>query len=175
MKKIITAIGNSILNEKLKESGKYDILGNDIQYKEGVLEFLSEKSNIDILIISEILYGSINFKELIKEILKINSKIEIIVFIENENKELINFLFERGIYKIFQNNQIDINDLEKVLESESTKSREELNEEIRRLKQIIELQKQGQIETKNVAKITAITGSFGSRKERFNLYNLQRV
>ena len=34
MKKIITAIGNNILKEKLEELENYEVLGNDIQYKE---------------------------------------------------------------------------------------------------------------------------------------------
>lgn len=70
MKKIITAIGNNMLNEKLKELGKYEIVGNDISYKEGVIEFLEEKGDIDVLIISELLYGDLDFKEMISKIIK---------------------------------------------------------------------------------------------------------
>lgn len=164
MKKIITAIGNNILNEKLKETGKYEILGKDIQYKEGILEFIKEKEAVDVLIISELLSGELDFKELIREIQKANKNIDIIIFIEKENRELINFLFERGIYKIFQNNQIDLNDLENVLENGNSKSREELNEEIKKLKQIIEMQKQHDEVISKKGKVTAITGSFGSGK-----------
>lgn len=162
MKKVITAIGNNMLNESLRDLGKYEVIGNDIPYKEGVLEILSEIKNVDTLIISEILYGEKDFKETIKDVLKINKDLDIIVFLEKENKDLINFLFEKGIYKIFQNNQINISDLEKVLENENSKSKEELNEEIKRLKQIIEIQK---LKGKDLeAKVTAITGSYGSGK-----------
>lgn len=100
---------------------------------------------------------------------------DIIVFIEKENKELINFLFEKGIYKIFQNNQIELNDLEGVLENSNTKSKEELNEEIKKLKQIIEMQKLKEVGLKNKAKVTTVTGSYGARKKHFNLYSLQGV
>ena len=56
MKKIITAIGNSMLNDKLKEMNKFEIVSRDIQYKEGILEILNERKDIDILIISDIDY-----------------------------------------------------------------------------------------------------------------------
>ena len=101
MKKIITAIGNNILKEKLEELENYEVLGNDIQYKEGVLEFLEEKKEVEILVISEILEGEIEFKKLISKILKLKEKLEIIVFIEEDNRELKNFLYEKksDIYK----------------------------------------------------------------------------
>ena len=71
MKKVITAIGNNILNENLKKINKYEIIGKDIQYKEGILEFLQLKNDVDVLILSELLEGQIDFKALISKILKI--------------------------------------------------------------------------------------------------------
>ena len=40
MKKIITAINNPTLNEKLKKEEYIEIIGKDIQYKEAILEIL---------------------------------------------------------------------------------------------------------------------------------------
>ena len=68
MKKIITAIGNEILNKKLKEENDFEVIIEDIQYKEGIIEYLEKENNIDILIISELLPGNIELKELIKKI-----------------------------------------------------------------------------------------------------------
>lgn len=161
MKKIITAIGNNIVNENLEKSEKYKVLGKDIQYKEGILEFLNKEKDIDILIISEILDGEIEFKKLISKILKINDKIEIVVFVEDENKELKNFLYEKGIYKIYKNNQLTIEELKDILESENSKSTQELTEEIRKLKQIINEQN---YRTNENRKIIAITGNSGVGK-----------
>ena len=67
MKKIITAIGNEILNKKLKKENDFEVIIEDIQYKEGIIEYLEKENNIDILIISELLPGNIELKELIEK------------------------------------------------------------------------------------------------------------
>ncbi|MBO5398257.1 MAG: tyrosine-protein kinase family protein [Clostridia bacterium] len=108
MKKIITAIGNNKLAEELKKKEIFEIVTRDIPYKEGVIEVLIENKNIDTLIVSEILDGEISFKEMIEQILRINEKIEIIVFVEEKNADIQNFLFTNGIYKIYQNNEVDL-------------------------------------------------------------------
>ena len=104
MKRILTAIGNGRLNFLLKEKQRYEVVSKDIQYKEGILEFLSKDCKIDIIIISEILEGLIDFKELIIKIFQFNERIEIIVFLEKENTELRSFLYSNGVSKIYINN-----------------------------------------------------------------------
>ena len=89
MKKIITAIGNEILNKKLKKENDFEVIIEDIQYKEGIIEYLEKENNIDILIISELLPGNIELKELIEKIKNINSNIEIIIFLENKNTYIL--------------------------------------------------------------------------------------
>ena len=59
MKKIITAINNPNLNEKLKQENNLEIICKDIQYKEAILEILLENKNVDILIINNDLPGEI--------------------------------------------------------------------------------------------------------------------
>ena len=162
MKKVITAIGNNILNENLRKINKYEIIGKDIQYKEGILEFLQLKNDVDVLILSELLEGQIDFKALISKILKINNKIDIIVFIENEDKEIKNFLYEKGIFKIYKNNEVNIKELENIIENRIFENTEVLNEEIKRLKRIIE--EQNIKSNKNLGKITVLTGYYGCGK-----------
>ncbi|MBR3697053.1 MAG: hypothetical protein IKM97_02100 [Clostridia bacterium] len=170
MKKIITAIGNNILNENLIKLNKYEIIGRDIQYKEGILEFLKENKNVDVLIISELLDGDVDFKDLISKILKEVERIDIIVFLEEENRNLKNYLYDRGIYKIYKNNQIGLKDIEEILDEKRLDTTESLNLEIKKLKKIIE--EQNLIENlKNVfGKIITLTGSYCSRKKYFKLY-----
>lgn len=55
MKKVITALGNPILNEKLRKEENITVLANDIQYQEGIIEILEKEENIDFLILSELL------------------------------------------------------------------------------------------------------------------------
>ena len=86
MKKIITAINNPIINEKLKKE-KIEVIGKDIQYKEGILEILENNKEINFILIDEKLPGEIKNDELINKIKKTNKNIEIIFFIKKENKK----------------------------------------------------------------------------------------
>ena len=137
MKKIITAIGNEILNKKLKKENDFEVIIEDIQYKEGIIEYLEKENNIDILIISELLPGNIELKELIEKIKNINSNIEIIIFLENKNTELENYLYAKGIYNIFYNNQIEIEEIIKIINNKNI----EINNELKEIKQML-LEKQ---------------------------------
>ena len=49
--KIITAIENKKINEKLKNINNIKILNTDIQYKEGILEYLEKNSDIDLILL----------------------------------------------------------------------------------------------------------------------------
>lgn len=106
MEKVLTALANPKLNEKLKQTNKFEINYNDIQYQDGVLEIL-KKEEIDILILSEILPGDYNIKNFILEIKKYNKQINIIIFLENKKEELEIFLKTNGIFNIYYNNEIN--------------------------------------------------------------------
>lgn len=86
---ILTALANNKINEKLKTVEDINILNKDIQYKEGILEYLEKNKNIDIIIFLEELPGQIKTKKLIEIINNINNKIKIII-ITNKNKEIKN-------------------------------------------------------------------------------------
>ena len=62
----------------LKENN-FNVLCTDIQYKEGVLEFLENNKNVDFIIINEDLDGEIPTKDILKEIKNISDKIKIIL------------------------------------------------------------------------------------------------
>ena len=136
--KIITALGNPKTNEKLKKEKNFELIGNDIQYKEGIIEILEKNLEIDLIIISEILPGEIKFKEIVEKIIAINNKIEIIVILEEENNEIKNYLISKGIFNIFYNNKITNDELIKIIkEIEKIKKENEMSEEIKKLKNII--------------------------------------
>ena len=64
IKRVITAIGNPEINEKLKKEN-IEIVCTDILYKEGILEFLEINNKIDYILINEKLEGKIKIEELI--------------------------------------------------------------------------------------------------------------
>ena len=153
--KIITAIGNVYLNNKLKEEKNYEVLYEDIPYKEGVLEILEKNNNFDLIFISEILPGNIEIIELIKKIKIINNKIKIIIFLEKEDKEKERKLLINNIFKIFYNNEIELEEIIKLINNEKKEINEELIKEINILKKIVleKNKKSNKIKRININKI----------------------
>ena len=78
--KIITAIGDPYINEKLKNIENCQVEGKDIQYQDGIIEVLEEKKDIDIAIISNNLPEEYNFYILINKIKMLKENIEIKYF-----------------------------------------------------------------------------------------------
>ena len=103
---VLTAVGNTILASQLKNKG-LDICAYDIQYKEGILEYLDINNAIDYLVMDYNLPGEIDIKDLVNNILEVNHLIKIII-INCADEEKID-----GIYQIFKQN--DIEDFCKVL------------------------------------------------------------
>ena len=103
---ILTALANNKINEKLKAVEDINILNKDIQYKEGILEYLEKNKNIDIIIFLEELPGQIKTKKLIEIINSINNKIKIIIITKNKeiknnkiNKKIRYFYLEKINYE----------------------------------------------------------------------------
>ena len=125
------------MNNILKEDKEFQILKDDIFYREGILEFLEENKNIDIIIIYEKLYGDINIIKLIKSIKKINNEIKIVFILETKNEELENLLKEENVKNFFYNDKMDIREFVIELKKTKTNNDEKLQEEIKVLKEII--------------------------------------
>lgn len=121
MKKIITALQNENINNKLKKEKMIKVVANDIQYQEGILEILELDSNIDYIIFSELLPGEISIKELVKKINKINFNIQLIIILEKKNKELEEYLLSKNYINIIYNNQITINELIEIIRQKNEK------------------------------------------------------
>lgn len=142
MKKIVTALGNQILNENLKNEKEFEILGQDIPYQEGIFEIMEEKNEIDYLILSEILPGENNIEKLIEKIKEKNNNIKIIIILEKRKKELENILYKNGILKIYYNNEVEINEIVSYIKEEDKKENlkkdnEEIKKELNNLKEIL--------------------------------------
>lgn len=135
MIKIITAIGNTNLNNQLKKYEEFNVIGNDIFYQEGVFELLENNKDIDYIILGESINKDNNhFVEKIKEI---NNKIKIIFIINGKNKELENELYKRGINDIFYEDE-NIDNIINYLKSKNIEYLNiELRKEINNLKSII--------------------------------------
>lgn len=135
MKKIITALSNKTVNDKLKEYNEIQVMMNDIQYQEGIFETLEINQDIEFIILSELLPGNYNIKELIEKIKQKKNDIKIIIILEKENKELENYLFAKGNINIFYDNEIKIKEIAELIINGN--KNEQLEMEIKKLKELI--------------------------------------
>ena len=101
--KILTAIGNNLLRERLEEEN-FDVYKTDLQYQEAVLHILKENNKINILFLNSILPGDLSIYEFINNIIKINPKIKIIIILENKNDKLINYLNSKNVLEKYELN-----------------------------------------------------------------------
>lgn len=135
--RILTAIGNPILNEKLQKIVNVEVIGKDIQYQEGIIEILEKNLEIDLIIVSDNLPGEYDFYKLIDKIKNIKRNLELYVFLEKKNENKENYLISKDIYKIFY---LDLIDFDVFLDSfkENIKDTpKDINKEINELKNII--------------------------------------
>lgn len=129
--RVITAVGDEFLNNKLNKFAEYEIIGKDISYREGILEVLEIKNNINLIILSNKIPGECTFEALIENLIKIKN-IEIIVFLKEKNENLENYLNSKKIFKIYFLNNNGYN-----LFLENISSKNELKNEIKTLKKLI--------------------------------------
>lgn len=136
MKKIITALASPEVNTELKKYKNIEIIGNDIQYQEGVIETLEKNSQIDYIILSAILEGKYEIYTFVKKIKMINPKIKIILILEKENSENTEKLILSGVSHIFYNNA-EIKDILKIINNNKENENEELKEELQEIKKLL--------------------------------------
>lgn len=88
IRSVLTALGRPDIQKTIKENN-INVVANDIQYKEGILEYLNESIDINYLIIDDKIPGEITTMKLIEEIKNKNNRIKIIL-ISKEDKGEIN-------------------------------------------------------------------------------------
>ena len=156
------------------------LFGNDIPYQEGVLDILKGNSDINIVILSELLIGDYEIRDFLNIINKINPYLEIIFFMEKENSNLRTFLHSLGVTKIYVDNENSIDEI--IMNISSNNFKKNLSFEIEELKKIIVdnhtnrcqnmFKSNTQVKNKNKIKLNktiAITGSYGCGKSLFTV------
>lgn len=101
----MTAIGNIDNYNKIKN--EFNLEFKDIQYKEGIIEFLNNYREIDIIIINEKIPGNLEINELIDQIIKVNGCIKIILISKKNYKNVYKNIEEFDLKKLREILQIN--------------------------------------------------------------------
>ncbi len=172
MKKIITALGNQVLNDELKKINEFEIVANDLQYKEAIIELLEINKNVNYIILSGILPGNITLTDLITKIKIINNNIEIIILLEKKEKEIEKELKEQKIKNVLYIDNIKINDIIKILKNKKINNKTKIpqeenikNEINRKIKINNNIKKQ----IKTECKVISVLGSNGVGKSIYSV------
>jgi hypothetical protein len=125
MVKILTAIGNPKLNEKLSKEEAFNVVLKDIQYQEALIECDLETMDVKWLVISNLILGDIDFAEFLSQIRIKKMSLGIIVFLKEENTELRNKLNNAGIKYVFDNNSLTYDELKEIMAENNLKNETE--------------------------------------------------
>ena len=126
MKKVILAINDKKIIQKIKQNKEVEII-NNVQYREGILEILDNEKNISNIYIEEKIPGIISIEKLIEKIKRINKKINIIIFLEKEELEKINKLKKLEIKNIYIKNKLIINEKKEINNNKLLKNKKTNN------------------------------------------------
>jgi len=167
MKTVVTAMGRPELHEQLKKEKEIKIIGNDIQYQEGIFEIIEKEKYIHTIIISELISGKLEIKDVIQKIKNINKKIQIIILLEKPKKELEKEIKKLGIKKIGYIHTINKKELMEKIENK--KNIKELEKEIETLKELLNKNKE-----KNHNPIISFLGTGGIGKS-ICIFNITKL
>lgn len=165
MKRIITALGNVVLNNELNKYSKYDVISEDFFYQEGLLDFLSSHE-VDVIVISGLLQGQFNLVDFVSEIRKLSFGSRIIVIVESINEQDKNLIISKGVFDILYDASVEIQDvLEAIDREDPINIRAQIESQANQIKEAIQ-------ENANLNNITDITNvvSKTQRQEIIGVY-----
>lgn len=116
MKKILIAMNDNVLIEKLKKCGKYIVHNYDIDNKEDVIEYL-KKYRVDVIITKDFLHGNMNKEEYINSIRSVAPNVKIILCVEELNEVYRGFLFSKNVLDIVEGKEVSFSDIFNMIDS----------------------------------------------------------
>ena len=130
MKKIVTGMGNEVLNLELKKYSKYDVLLDDAFCQDIFITNLRKVKSVDVIIISGLLQGQWSLEEFIDKIRKINNVGRIIIVTDEIDASQRKILEGLDVLDIFIDSSVEINDIIDAIDREENikKKYEMINE-----------------------------------------------
>lgn len=165
MNRIITALGNPVLNNELKRYEKYDVICDDLQYQEAVFDVL-ENEQTDTIILSGLLQGQSEFLEFALQVKKKNISSRIIVIVDSIEDEDKNILYSKGIFDIFYDDAVSIENIIDAIDRDEPISKINILNEIKEPKYDIKEEREiiKNINVVQKQEVIAVFGISGSGK-----------
>lgn len=117
--KILVALNNKKIKEKLDLRYKDKVYNYDFVYKEDIISYIEKYNNNYIILTRLDLSGNMNYLEYIRKIKKINTKNRIIIIIDKLEKDIKEFLFANEVFNIIEGNEIDMEVIYKQINTEN--------------------------------------------------------
>ncbi len=116
MKKILIAMNNIALLEKIKRCGKYDVHTYDMTTKEDTLEYL-QKYKVDVLITKDTLEGNMSKEDYVNSIRSITAELKVILCVDKLDEIYKGFLFSKNIFDIIEGSEAGFSDIFNMIDS----------------------------------------------------------
>lgn len=116
--KILVALDNKEIKEKLNIKYGNKVYNYDFSYKEDVIEYLKRYSDDYIILTRLDLSGNISYKEYILSLKNLSNKSKIVIIVNKLNIDDRKFLYANEIFNIIEGNEIDIDVIYNQIETE---------------------------------------------------------
>lgn len=116
--KILVALDNNEIKEKLNIKYGNKVYNYDFSYKEDIIEYLKRYSDDYIILTRLDLPGNISYKEYILSLKKLSNKSKIVIILNKLNIDDRKFLYANEIFNIIEGNEIDIDVIYNQIETE---------------------------------------------------------
>ena len=116
--KILVALDNKEIKEKLNIKYGNKVYNYDFSYKEDVIEYLKRYSDDYIILTRLDLPGNISYKEYILSLKNLSNNSKIVIILNKLNIDDRKFLYANEIFNIIEGNEIDIDVIYNQIETE---------------------------------------------------------
>ena len=117
--KILVALDNKEIKEKLNIKYGNNVYNYDFSYKEDVIEYLKSYRDDYIILTRLDLPGNISYKEYILNLKNLSNNSKIVIIVNKLNVDDRKFLYANEIFNIIEGNEIDIDVIYNQIETEN--------------------------------------------------------
>ena len=170
--KILTALNNNEIYKRLKKELRrrenFNIFDRDIVYKEGIIEFLINNKDTDIILLNADIEGDIDIFTLVKKVVEIKKEVDIIILISEDDLSLRKFLSSYNISKILIEDESTFDDLLNLIIDENRIKEKSIEREIEELRNLIFEKEKNSFKNK-------IMNRFKKDKQKNKVVNLNKI